>query len=192
MTQKSPTKIILDYLKTNQLNQKLQQFRQARKKIVLTSGSFDMLHIGHARYLQKAKQHGDLLIVGVDSDQKIKARKGPDRPLIPQKERLEMLTYLRSVDLIVLKKAQQQKWQLIKTVKPDVLITIQENYTSSELKKLASYCGQVKVLKRQATTSTSAKLRLIQIKAAKKIEIQLTKKLNSTISKAFQELKGES
>src|SRR5271156_3110053 len=59
-------------------------------KIVLTQGSWDMVHIGHARYLEEAKRHGDFLVVGVDSDEKIRRRKGPDRPVVPEGERLEM------------------------------------------------------------------------------------------------------
>ena len=60
-------------------------------KIVLTQGSWDMVHIGHARYLEEAKRHGDFLIVGTDSDKKIRERKGPDRPVVPQDERLNIV-----------------------------------------------------------------------------------------------------
>src|SRR4051812_37949654 len=78
--------------------------------IVLTSGSFDLIHEGHALYLEEAKKRGDLLIVGVDSDEKIRRRKGPDRPIVPEDERLRMLTHLRSPDIVFLKEVEHEKW----------------------------------------------------------------------------------
>ena len=72
-------------------------------KVVLTSGSFDLVHLGHVKYLEEAKKQGDVLIVGVDSDEKIRRRKGPDRPMVGQDERTHMLAYQRPVDIIVLK-----------------------------------------------------------------------------------------
>ena len=71
-------------------------------RLVLTSGSFDLVHLGHVKYLAKAKELGDVLIVGVDSDAKIRRRKGEDRPMVPQSERLEMLAHQRPVDVIFL------------------------------------------------------------------------------------------
>lgn len=85
-------------------------------KIVLTQGSYDMLHIGHARYIEEAKRHGDLLVIGIDSDEKIRHRKGPERPIVPQEERLEMVAHLKPVDIVVLKELSHPKWHLIKTV----------------------------------------------------------------------------
>lgn len=156
-------------------------FRGLGCKIVLTQGSFDMVHIGHARYLEEAKRHGDFLIVGVDSDAKIRHRKGPERPVVPQEERLEMLTHLRCVDVVMLKELKDKKWQLIKTVEPDVLIVTKETYNKQQLKELKKYCGKVVILQPMATTTTSAKLRLLQIKTAKKLENSLTPKLIETI-----------
>lgn len=175
-------KLVADYVK---------QQRQRHKKIVLTQGSFDMLHIGHARYCKEAKSYGDILIVGVDSDQKIKKRKGEDRPIVPEDERLEMLTYLTSVDLAVLKKLSAPKWELIKIIKPDVLIATKETYKPEQIEELEKICGQVVILDPMAVTSTSAKIRLLQMGAAKKIESVLTNKLIRTIEEVLSELKGE-
>lgn len=175
-------KLVADYVK---------QQRQRHKKIVLTQGSFDMLHIGHARYCKEAKSYGDILIVGVDSDQKIKKRKGEDRPIVPEDERLEMLTYLTSVDLAVLKKLSAPKWELIKIIKPDVLIATKETYKPEQIEELKKICGQVIILDPMAVTSTSAKIRLLQMGAAKKIESVLTNKLIRTIEEVLSELKGE-
>lgn len=158
-------------------------------KIVLTQGTWDMVHIGHARYLREAKAHGDLLVVGVDSDKKVKARKGPDRPVVPQKERLEMISHLRSVDLVVLKDLKDKKWQLIKLVRPDVLIAVDETYKKDQLKDLKKHCGKVVVLKPQATTSTSAKIRRLQISTAKKIDKALRPRLLSVIEGVLAEIK---
>lgn len=154
-------------------------------KIVLTQGSYDLIHIGHARYLETAKKHGDILIVGIDDDKKIRARKGPERPIVPQEERLEMVLHLRPVDFVVLKKATDPKWHLIKTIKPDVLIATEETYTKSELKQLNKYCGKVVVLKRMATTSTSAKIRLMQLQTANKLQRDMQPKLLKALQDAL-------
>lgn len=165
--------------------------RRKKKKIVLTQGSFDMIHIGHARYCREAKKYGDVLIVGVDSDEKIRARKGEGRPIVPQAERLEMLAHLEYIDLVVLKKLDVPKWELIRITHPDILITTEDTYTDEQIKALKDICGKVVVLKPMATTSTSAKLRLVQIEAAQKIQKTLTNKLISTIEETLRELKGE-
>jgi len=159
-------------------------------KIVMTQGTFDMVHIGHGRYLEAAKSHGDVLLVGVDNDEKVRYRKGPERPVVPEEERLEMLTYLRSVDVVFCKQLGDQKWQLIKTVRPDVLIVIDENYTDEQKRDLAEYVGEVKVLDRQATTSTSAKLRFMQIGAAQKLVNTLTPRLIEVVEESLSEIKN--
>jgi D-glycero-beta-D-manno-heptose 1-phosphate adenylyltransferase len=155
-------------------------------KIVLTQGSYDLVHIGHARYLETAKKKGDVLIVGVDSDKKIQARKGPERPIVPEDERIEMVLQLRPVDIAVIKKLEHPKWHLIKTVQPDVLVATKDAYTKQEIRQLKKYCGDVVVLERQATTSTSAKLRHLQIKTANKLERSLTPKLIKVLQEALE------
>lgn len=171
-----------DYKKIEQL---VFHCRGLGLKIVLTQGSYDMVHIGHGRYLEEAKKRGDLLIVGVDSDKKIKSRKGPDRPVVPQHERLEMLTHLRSVDAVFLKELHHPKWALIKTVRPDVLIATKETYNKTQLKDLKKYCKEIIVLEPRATTSTSAKIRLLQIGTANKLGQALTPKLIKTIEEVL-------
>ena len=129
---------------------------------MLTSGSFDILHEGHSMYLEAARQFGDFLIVGLDSDEKIRARKGENRPVVPQMERLRMVTHQRGVGLVTLKQSKHAKWALIKAVRPDVLVATEDTYTKAEIRELeASYCGRVEVLERMATVSTSARLREI-------------------------------
>lgn len=182
--------IITEY---SQLAEIIKTLRTQKKKIVLTQGTFDLVHIGHGRYLEKAKSYGNVLIVGVDSDEKVKLRKGPDRPVVPEAERTEMLTYFNSVDLVVLKKNVEKKFELVKIVQPDVLIVTAEThqrYTPAQLVELEQYCGQVVMLEAQATTSTSAKIRLLQIGAAKKISTVLNEKLVKTIEEVLKELKN--
>jgi rfaE bifunctional protein nucleotidyltransferase chain/domain len=133
-------------------------------KVVLTSGSFDIIHEGHSMYLEAARRFGDFLIVGVDSDEKIRDRKGPHRPAVPEMERLRMVTHQRGVGLVTLKGAHDERWRLIKTVRPDVLVATADTYTPAEIGELAAdYCGRVEVLERMATVSTSARLRRIQL-----------------------------
>jgi len=158
-------------------------------KIVLTQGTYDMVHIGHARYFEEAKKHGDILVVGVDSDEKVRARKGPERPVVPQEERLEMVAHLRPVDVVVLKEYNHPKWHLIKTVKPDVLIATKETYNEKQLKDLKKFCGEVIVLDPMATTSTSAKIRKLQIGTAKSLGQALTPKIMNIIEEVLGDIK---
>jgi len=133
-------------------------------KVVLTSGSFDILHEGHSMYLEAARGYGDFLIVGLDSDEKIRARKGPHRPAVPEMERLRMVTHQRGVGLVTLKHLHDEQWRLIKTIRPDVLVATADTYTRAQIAELEErYCGRVEVLERMATVSTSARLRRIQL-----------------------------
>lgn len=129
----------------------------------LVQGSWDLFHIGHLRYIMKARSLCDFLVIAMDSDEKIQKRKGPTRPIIPEDERSEFVKLLDIADTIVIKPADEPKWNLIKTIKPDVLIAIKENYSDDEIEQLKQYCGDVAVLPRQARTSTSDKIRQITI-----------------------------
>jgi D-glycero-beta-D-manno-heptose 1-phosphate adenylyltransferase len=182
----SNNRVIADYKK---LSKFIHHCKGLGLRVVLTQGTYDMVHIGHARYLEAAKRHGDLLVVGVDSDEKVRVRKGPERPVVPEDERLEILTHLRSVDLVVLKPLKAPKWSLIKLIKPDALVATEDNYSRAQIKELGKHCGKVVVLKRMATTTTSAKLRLLQINTAKKLEQTLTPKLISTLQEVLNQTK---
>lgn len=132
-------------------------------KIVCTVGSWDMLHIGHLRYLIKAKEQGDILIVGVDSDQGIKLYKKNDlRPVIPQEERMEMLSYQDCVDYVTLVDDIDDKgnWQyeLIKTIKPDLFITTTDSYPEGQIKDIRQYVGDVVIFPRQAEKTSTTQI----------------------------------
>lgn len=167
----------------------VKQLREQKKKIVLTQGSFDLVHIGHARYCAKAREYGDVLIVGVDSDEKVRQRKGPNRPIVPEDERMEMLMHLRSVDYVVLKEAGEAKFNLIKLIKPDVLIATAQTYDERTIKTLEKICGKVVVLDPMATTSTTAKIRLMQMNTARKFEDRMKSKLIKSIEEVLEELR---
>jgi D-glycero-beta-D-manno-heptose 1-phosphate adenylyltransferase len=83
-----------------QLPPRLKELRGAGKDIVVTNGCFDLLHVGHIRYLQAARALGDVLIVGINGDESVCGLKGPGRPLSNEKDRAEVLAALESVDLV--------------------------------------------------------------------------------------------
>jgi rfaE bifunctional protein nucleotidyltransferase chain/domain len=76
--------------------------RDAGRVVVTTNGCFDVLHVGHARYLRQARALGDILIVGVNTDDSVRKLKGPERPVIPVDERAEMLASLEAVDYVTI------------------------------------------------------------------------------------------
>lgn len=176
-------------LQSADILQIVKQLRAKKQKIVLTQGSFDLVHIGHARYCDMARDYGDVLIVGVDSDEKVRQRKGPNRPIVPEDERMEMLTHLRSVDYVVLKEAGEAKFNLIKLIKPDVLIATAQTYDEKTIKELEKICGKVVVLEPMATTSTTAKIRLMQMNTARKFEDRMKSKLIKSIEEVLEELR---
>jgi D-beta-D-heptose 7-phosphate kinase/D-beta-D-heptose 1-phosphate adenosyltransferase len=88
---------------TAQLIPLLEQARRDKQRIVFTNGCFDLMHIGHTRYLQAAKGLGDILVVGVNSDASVKSlKKAPDRPVVGEAQRAEVLAALASVDYVVI------------------------------------------------------------------------------------------
>ncbi|HXX75004.1 MAG TPA: D-glycero-beta-D-manno-heptose 1-phosphate adenylyltransferase [Nitrospiraceae bacterium] len=106
----------------NQLAPLLAEARAQRKRIVFTNGCFDLMHVGHTRYLQAAKGLGDLLVVGVNSDASVKSlKKSPDRPIVPESQRAEILAALGCVDYVVLF-SEPDPHKLIHAVQPDVLV----------------------------------------------------------------------
>ena len=100
----------------------LEQARRAKRRIVFTNGCFDLMHIGHTRYLQAAKALGDLLVVGVNSDTSAKSlNKAPDRPIVGEAHRAEVLAALASVDYVVIF-SEPDPLNLITALQPDVLV----------------------------------------------------------------------
>jgi rfaE bifunctional protein nucleotidyltransferase chain/domain len=94
---------------------------RGKKKIVFTNGCFDILHAGHADYLNKAKSLGDILVVGINSDASVRRIKGEKRPILPQQMRAYLLDNLKPVDYVVIFEEDTPS-ELIKAIKPDVLV----------------------------------------------------------------------
>ena len=95
--------------------------RAAGKRIVFTNGVFDLLHPGHVRYLQAARGHGDLLIVGLNADASVRRNKGPERPINPEEERAEVLAALACVDAVSIFD-EDTPADIIRRVQPDILV----------------------------------------------------------------------
>jgi len=79
-----------------------ERLRQAGQRIVFANGCFDLLHVGHVRYLEGARQQGDVLVVGVNSDRSVRQLKGEGRPLLPEEARAELLAAMEPVDYVVI------------------------------------------------------------------------------------------
>jgi rfaE bifunctional protein nucleotidyltransferase chain/domain len=95
--------------------------RAGGRTIVFTNGVFDLLHPGHVRYLRQARDLGDALLVGVNSDRSVRANKGPDRPLTSESERVEILEALAFVDGVIVFD-EETPYELITALQPDVLV----------------------------------------------------------------------
>jgi D-beta-D-heptose 7-phosphate kinase/D-beta-D-heptose 1-phosphate adenosyltransferase len=93
--------------------------RAKGQRIVLTNGCFDVMHAGHVAYLREAKQSGDILVVGVNSDEQVTALKGPRRPIFNEQERLEILGELKCIDYLVVFR-EETAHELIRAVAPDI------------------------------------------------------------------------
>ena len=100
---------------------RLQAWRAAGERIVFTNGVFDLLHRGHVEYLEEAAALGDRLVVGINADASVRRLKGADRPLVPERERVELLEALECVDLVVPFEADTPE-RLIAEIAPDVLV----------------------------------------------------------------------
>ncbi|WP_456464684.1 D-glycero-beta-D-manno-heptose 1-phosphate adenylyltransferase [Persephonella sp.] len=128
---------------TNQI----EKWKREGKKIVFTNGCFDIIHVGHIDYLEKAKSLGDVLIVGLNSDESIKRIKGKDRPVNIQEYRKRVLEALKPVDLVIIFEENTPE-RLIKEIKPDVLVKggdwSVENIVGADF--VRSYGGQVKTI----------------------------------------------
>ena len=105
----------------NEIGRVAEALRRAGRKVVFTNGVFDLLHPGHVRYLQQAKELGDALIVGINSDRSVRLNKGEGRPIHAEAERAEILGALQVVDVVVVFD-EETPHEVIAAVQPDVLV----------------------------------------------------------------------
>src|SRR5204862_6922563 len=104
-----------------ELSERSKQLRAAGKKLVATNGCFDLLHVGHVRYLQAARALGDLLAVGLNGDRSVRELKGQGRPITAESDRAEVLAALQCVDLVTIF-PQTRATQFIAAIKPAIYV----------------------------------------------------------------------
>ena len=143
-------------IKKEEIQNLLEKLKGDNKKIVMTNGCFDILHAGHVRYLKESKKHGDILIVGLNSDSSVKALKGESRPINNELDRAEVLSGLESVDYIILFD-EISPVKLLDIVKPDIY-TKGADYTIETLPEAETVMkngGEIKFIKLVEGKSTT-------------------------------------
>lgn len=103
------------------LKRVIRLLKKKRKRIVFTNGCFDVIHFGHVKYLEDAREKGDTLIVGLNSDESVKKIKGPGRPVIGERDRARVIAALEAVDYVTLFN-EKTPLELIKYLSPDILV----------------------------------------------------------------------
>ena len=144
-------------LNREQLKSKVAEARERSTRIVLANGCFDVLHVGHVRYLAGARELGDILIVGINSDEQVALQKGAGRPVLPASERAEIVASLESVTYVTIFDEPTVE-QLLLALKPDVHAkgTDYTTETVPERDVVRSYGGQVAIVGDPKDHSTSA------------------------------------
>jgi rfaE bifunctional protein nucleotidyltransferase chain/domain len=134
-------------LERNRLVARIAIDRHKGAKIVLANGCFDLFHVGHIRYLAGAKALGDILIVGINSDQQVKKLKGENRPLMPENERAEILSALKFVDYVTIF-PEPTVTELIRAIRPDFHAKGTDYTTDNvpEREIVKEYGGQVAIV----------------------------------------------
>ncbi|RKY81445.1 D-glycero-beta-D-manno-heptose 1-phosphate adenylyltransferase [candidate division KSB1 bacterium] len=134
------------------------------KRIVWTNGCFDILHTGHVTYLRNAKQLGDILVVGINSDESIRAIKGPERPIIPERQRSEVLSSLDCVDYVTIF-SDMDTVRLLQRLQPHVYAKGGDydinSIVQEERHVVEGYGGEIQILPAVQDTSTSRIIRRI-------------------------------
>jgi len=144
-------------LTREQLAQRMAQWKAQGKTLVFTNGCFDLLHVGHLHLLEQAKAMGDLLIVGVNSDESVRALKGQGRPIVPEAERAELIAALECVDAVTIFPELTAN-ALLQLIQPDYYVK-GGDYTEQDLPEaetVVGYGGFVVILPYEPNHSTSA------------------------------------
>lgn len=180
-------RVIKDY---DKLLEVISFFKKQGKRIVYTSGVYDLYHVGHAKYLEKAKECGDILILAIDTDQFVRNRKGPKRPIVDLEERLAILVRNRSVDILTILHSYEGADELIKKIHPDVLVISQTtndkpNFVEDMNQKLSGLVGRIEVLPPQAETSTTARVRFLALDGASELSEKIMSSMNKVIEEHF-------
>jgi len=142
-----PTDMPTQILSREELKKRVAEWRKAGESVTLANGCFDLLHVGHVRYLHAAKQLGGRLIVAVNSDESVQALKGEGRPLMPAEERAEILSALADVDAVVIFPERDVR-ALLREIQPDVQAK-GTDYTADNVPErdvVAEYGGRVEIV----------------------------------------------
>jgi D-glycero-beta-D-manno-heptose 1-phosphate adenylyltransferase len=147
-------------LKRVEARELVEQWRRAGERIVLGNGNFDLLHVGHVRYLRGAKELGGKLIVAINSDESVRALKGDGRPVMPAEERAEIVAALEDVDAVVIFSELDVR-ALIRELRPDIQAKGTDYTVESvpERDTLAEYGGRVAIVGDAKDHSTSEIIR---------------------------------
>jgi rfaE bifunctional protein nucleotidyltransferase chain/domain len=143
-----------------ELHAYVEQWRRAGESIILANGNFDLLHVGHVRYLRAAKALGGKLVVAINSDESVRALKGEGRPIVPAEERAELVAALGDVDAVVIF-AELDVRALIHEIRPDIQAK-GTDYTAESVPErdtLAEYGGRVEIVGDAKDHSTSEIIR---------------------------------
>lgn len=176
---------IFDYA---ELEKKVILLKEMGFKVVLTQGVWDLTHLAHIRYLKAAAACGDILVVGVDSDELTRKRKGPGRPLTGQDERIEHILAFRFVDIVTLRNADDDLTLLIKVVKPDVLVVSEttKDFAKEAIEDVRSFCGEIRALPPQAAVSTTSRLRNLMLDGAQGLKLSIEKVIDEYLGSLRQ------
>lgn len=148
----------------------LRKWREEKKIIVTTNGTFDIVHIGHIRLLTEAKAQGDVLIVGLNSDKSVKEYKSPKRPIVPQDERGALLEALRCVDMILIFD-EPESLRFVSEVKPDVHVKDSTyGYNLIEAPIVQEYGGKIHLVQKDEHSTTNIIEKVIEVYAEKLIQ----------------------
>lgn len=141
----------------------IERLKSEGKVVVFTNGCFDLLHVGHVRYLKEAKDTGDVLVVGLNSDKSVRRLKGSGRPIVSEVERAEILISLRSVDYVVIFD-DPDPLRLILAIRPDVLVK-GEDWEEEDIigaKEVRSWGGRIVRAKEKEGSSTTNLIEIIK------------------------------
>jgi len=133
-----------------------ERLRTAGQTLVLTNGHFDVLHVGHVRYLQAAKALGDVLVVGLNDDASTRTLKGPQRPIVPASERAELLAALEAVDYVI-PFAELTAERLVTTLQPEIYVKGSDWHVDDlpEAPAIRAYGGQIRLISAVPGRSTT-------------------------------------
>src|ERR1700727_560014 len=147
-------------LERSELREQVERWRRAGERIILANGNFDLLHVGHVRYLRGAKQFGGKLVVAINSDESVRALKGAGRPIMPAEERAEIIAALSDVDAVVIFHELDVR-AIVREIRPDIQAK-GTDYTADSVPErdaVAEYGGRVVIVGDTKDHSTSEIIR---------------------------------